>query len=78
MYRGVQGFGSGAGRWSPPNEKHSSAVDPCPNFSGGFVFPEDERVGLYDPDEEYGWDCDGGSFGEGELWELMDEGEEDE
>ena len=42
------------------------------------MFPESERVGCYDPDEEYAWDCDGGSFGESELWDLLDEGEEDE
>lgn len=60
-----------------PKRKAFFCCRPLSQFFWGNVFPDDERVG-YDPDEEYAWDCDGGSFGESELWDLLDEGEEDE
>ena len=36
------------------------------------MMPEEERNGLYDPDEEYAWDCDLGQ----EEWGWEDEEDE--
>lgn len=39
--------------------------------------PDDERSGLYDPDEEFPWDCDLDTAGEDEVQDdLLEEDEE--
>lgn len=39
--------------------------------------PEDARDGLFDPDEEFPWDCDLTAPGESELADLLDDGEDE-
>ena len=36
-----------------------------------------ERDGLYDPDEEFAWDCDLTGMGESDLADLLDDGEDE-
>lgn len=39
------------------------------------MMPEDERSGLFDADEEYGWDCDLDAPGESDVADLLDDEE---
>ena len=39
--------------------------------------PEDERTGLYDPEEEFAWDAGLSDPGESELQDLLSEDEEE-
>lgn len=35
--------------------------------------PDDERSGLYDPEEEFAWDFDQNTYSESEVADLLDE-----
>jgi len=37
------------------------------------MMPEDSRDGLFDSDEEFGWDPDLGAPGESEVADLLDD-----
>jgi hypothetical protein len=37
------------------------------------MMPEESRSGLYDPDEEYAWDCDLDAPGESDVADLLDD-----